>query len=67
MKFKVSLDPDKGIRGRLIVALVDGKGKQLDHEVIIKHPFMLVFRMRLATMRINRRQRKIKRYLEALD
>lgn len=66
MKYKLILDPAKGMRGRLLVNLVDSRGRMIDQEVILKHPMLLKVRIRLAMGRIYRRQKRMKAMIEAM-
>lgn len=56
---KVYVDNYVGFRGRVIVALVDELGNELDRELVLKFPFGLRIRCWLAACRIRARQRKL--------
>jgi hypothetical protein len=53
---------DLGFRGRVVVAMYNGEGKEVDREMVFKHPFLLRIRCRLALRRLLVRQRKIAKF-----
>lgn len=67
MDYKVDFDWSKGIRGRLVLALIGDDGTVVDKEIMLKHPLLLRIRLRLAMRRIVRRQRKIAKFLKRIQ
>lgn len=67
MDYKVDFDWSKGIRGRLVLALIGDDGMVVDKEIMLKHPLLLRIRLRLAMRRIVRRQRKIAKFLKRIQ
>jgi len=65
MPYKITIDNKIGRRGRVVVSLMDG-AKVLDREIVLKHPFLLRIRIRLAMRRLRVRARKIGRMKEKL-
>lgn len=53
--------------GGVCIVAQDAAGKELDREVIRKHPFLLVFRCRLAFRRLMVRHRKLIRAQKIAD
>lgn len=62
MNIVIRLDHSLRMRGRLVVEWFNG-GRLIDREVIFKHPHWLRVRMWLAVKRMERRQRKVARFL----
>jgi|LakMenEpi03Aug12_release.lakeMendotaPanAssembly.Ray.scaffolds.fasta_scaffold6482800_1 hypothetical protein len=67
MGYKIDFDWSKGIRGRLVLALVGDDGEIVDKEIMLKHPLLLRIRLRMAMRRIIRRQRKIRKFLKRVN
>lgn len=59
MKPSVYIDNSIGRRGRVVVAALDEAGKEVDHEIVLKHPMLLRLRVRLAWRRVRVRARKL--------
>ena len=53
---------DLGFRGRVVVGMFNSEGKEVDREILWKHPCMLRLRCRKALIRMLKRQRKIERF-----
>lgn len=51
-------------RGRVVVALFNGE-VEIDREMVLKSPFLLRIRCRLAARRIKARQRKLGKFNKA--
>lgn len=64
MTVKAYVNNDLGFRGRVVVAMFDEIGKETDRELILKHPFLLRIRCRLALRRMRVRQRKLAKFNE---
>lgn len=59
---KVYVNNDLGFHGRVVVGLFDGEGKEIDREIVFKHPCLLRMRCRFALRRMRVRQRKIAKF-----
>ena len=53
---------DLGFRGRVVVGMFNTDGKEVDRELLFKHPFLLRCRCWFALGRMLRRQRKIAKF-----
>lgn len=62
MQLVIGFDYSKTVRGRLVLSWYEGENV-VDNEVLIKHPFLLRVRLKLALWRMKRRQRKCKVFL----
>lgn len=64
MTVKTYVNNDLGFRGRVVVGLFNAEGKEVDREILFKHPCGLRIRCRLALGRMMRRQRKLAKFNE---
>lgn len=62
MNYKLKNDFSIGIRGRVVIEMINANGDVVDREFVLKHPFGLRFRLALALRRLRVRNRKMLKF-----